>query len=72
MKLLGDLFHKLIKTMSIIFFLAVAAILVAGGFLAAFIWATNGGQYDDTYTPSVRMLFDNPVKIPEMKDKKDD
>jgi cbb3-type cytochrome oxidase maturation protein len=46
--------------------------LVAGGFLAAFIWATNDGQYDDTYTPSVRMLFDNPVKIPEMKDKKDD
>jgi hypothetical protein len=48
--------------MSIIFFLAVAAILVAGGFLAAFIWATKDGQYDDTYTPSVRMLFDNTVK----------
>jgi cbb3-type cytochrome oxidase maturation protein len=48
--------------MSIIFFLAVAAILVAGGFLGAFIWATKDGQYDDTYTPSVRMLFDNTVK----------
>jgi cbb3-type cytochrome oxidase maturation protein len=48
--------------MSIILFLAVAAILVAGGFLAAFIWATKDGQYDDTYTPSVRMLFDNTVK----------
>ena len=58
--------------MSIIFFLAIAAILVAGGFLAAFIWATKDGQYDDTYTPSVRMLFDNPVKSPELKDKKDD
>jgi len=58
--------------MSIIFFLAIAAILAAGGFLAAFIWATKDGQYDDTYTPSIRMLFDNPVKIPELKDKKDD
>jgi cbb3-type cytochrome oxidase maturation protein len=48
--------------MSIIFFLAVAAILVAGGFLGAFIWATRDGQYDDTYTPSIRMLFDNTVK----------
>jgi cbb3-type cytochrome oxidase maturation protein len=48
--------------MSIIFFLAVAAILVAGGFLGAFIWATRDGQFDDTYTPSIRMLFDNTVK----------
>ncbi len=50
--------------MSIILFLAIAAITVAGGFLRAFIWATKDGQYDDTYTPSVRMLFDNPVKTP--------
>jgi cbb3-type cytochrome oxidase maturation protein len=56
--------------MSIIFFLAVAAILVAGGFLGAFIWATKDGQYDDTYTPSVRMLFDNPVKSPDKNTKK--
>jgi cbb3-type cytochrome oxidase maturation protein len=48
--------------MSIILFLAIAAITVAGGFLGAFIWATKDGQYDDTYTPSVRMLFDNTSK----------
>lgn len=48
--------------MSIILFLAIAAITVAGGFLVAFIWATKDGQYDDTYTPSVRMLFDNTKK----------
>ncbi len=58
--------------MSIILFLAIAAILVAGGFLGAFIWATKDGQYDDTYTPSVRMLFDNPVQNPESKKKKDE
>jgi cbb3-type cytochrome oxidase maturation protein len=33
--------------------------LVAGGFLLAFIWAVKSGQYDDQYTPSVRILFDN-------------
>ena len=45
--------------MSVIFFLIGIGILVAGGFLAAFIWAVKSGQYDDDYTPSVRMLFDN-------------
>jgi len=26
----------------------------------AFIWSVKKGQYDDDYTPSVRMLFDDP------------
>jgi len=33
--------------------------LVAGGFLAAFLWAVRSGQYDDSYTPSVRILFED-------------
>ena len=45
--------------MSVIFFLIAIGILVAGGFLVAFIWSVRSGQYDDDYTPSVRMLFDN-------------
>jgi cbb3-type cytochrome oxidase maturation protein len=50
--------------MKIMFFLIVLSLLVAVGFLIAFIWATRSGQFDDDYTPSVRMLFDNekPVK----------
>jgi len=28
-------------------------------FLAAYIWSVRSGQYDDKYTPSVRMLFDD-------------
>jgi cbb3-type cytochrome oxidase maturation protein len=44
--------------MSVIYFLIGVGIFVAGGFLAAFIWAVKSGQYDDDYTPSVRMLFD--------------
>jgi cbb3-type cytochrome oxidase maturation protein len=32
---------------------------VAGSFLAAFLWSVKTGQYDDDYTPSVRILFDD-------------
>jgi cbb3-type cytochrome oxidase maturation protein len=35
------------------------SLLVALFFLGSFIWATKTGQYDDDYTPSVRMLFDD-------------
>jgi cbb3-type cytochrome oxidase maturation protein len=35
------------------------ALLLSGGFLAAFIWATSSGQFDDTNTPSHRMLNDD-------------
>lgn len=45
--------------MSVIYFLIGVGVLVAGGFLFAFIWAVKSGQYDDDYTPSVRILFEN-------------
>lgn len=32
--------------------------LVAGGFLVAFLWAVRSGQFDDRESPSVRMLLD--------------
>jgi len=32
---------------------------VAIGFLIAFLWSVKSGQYSDTYTPSVRMLFED-------------
>ena len=37
------------------------SIIVAVFFLYAFIKAVRGGQYDDDYTPSVRMLFDDEL-----------
>lgn len=46
--------------MSVVFVLVFAAIIMAGVFLIAFIWSVKNGQYEDTYTPSVRMLFDDP------------
>ncbi len=48
--------------MSIIFLLIIVSVLIAVGFLAAFIWAVRSGQYDDDYTPAVRILFDDEPK----------
>lgn len=36
-----------------------ASLLVAGGFLIAFIWSVKSGQYNDPFSSSVRALFDN-------------
>jgi cbb3-type cytochrome oxidase maturation protein len=47
--------------MSVLIVLVIASVLVAGGFLAAFIWSVKKGQYDDDYAPSVRILFDDTV-----------
>lgn len=49
--------------MSVIVILIAIGIIVAGGFLAAFIWAVKSGQYDDTYSPAVRMLFDDSKPV---------
>lgn len=48
--------------MSALFILIGISLMVAGSFLAAFIWSVGNGQFDDDYTPSIRILFDNPVK----------
>jgi cbb3-type cytochrome oxidase maturation protein len=48
--------------MSVLIVLVCISVVVAGGFLAAFIWSVKKGQYDDDYTPSVRMLFDDETK----------
>ena len=48
--------------MSVLILLIIVSVLVAGGFLIAFLWSVNTGQMDDDYTPSVRMLFDDELK----------
>ena len=48
--------------MSVIYLLIGISICVAIGFFIAFIIAVKSGQYDDDYTPSVRMLFDDEIK----------
>lgn len=47
--------------MSVLIILILVSLAVAIGFLVAFIWSVRAGQYDDDYTPSVRMLFDDKV-----------
>ncbi|PTX20211.1 cbb3-type cytochrome oxidase maturation protein [Pontibacter mucosus] len=45
--------------MYIIFLMIAISVTVAACFLGAFLWAVRSGQYDDDYTPAVRMLFEN-------------
>lgn len=45
--------------MSVMYILIGCSLLLAIGFLLAFIWSVRSGQMDDDYTPSVRILFDD-------------
>ena len=54
--------------MSVIYLLLSISVIVALGFFAAFISAVRQGQFDDAYTPGVRILFeDELVKTPSNK-----
>lgn len=44
--------------MKIMLLLILLSLLLAAGFLLAYLWAARNGQFDDDYTPSIRMLFD--------------
>lgn len=48
--------------MIIIVLLISISLAIAIFFLIAFIWSYKAGQFDDTYGPSVRMLFDDKKK----------
>ena len=49
--------------MNIMFLLIGVSLLAALVFLFLFVWAVKKGQYDDIYTPSVRILFDDDVVL---------
>lgn len=56
--------------MSVMYLLIPISIVVAVFFLFLFIKSVKSGQYDDDYTPSVRMLFDDElIKTKESKEK---
>mgnify|MGYP000315452896 CR=1 FL=1 len=61
--------------MSVIYILLSISIIVAIVFFIAFITAVKKGQFDDSYTPSVRILFDDELvkdsSKPSIKTKKD-
>ena len=58
--------------MTILIILLVLSLLVAGGFLMAFLWAVRDGQYDDDYSPAVRILFEEEIKNPNRNDEESD
>lgn len=51
--------------MQIIVGLIVVSLLVAAGFLFAFFWAVRDGQYEDSFTPSMRILVDDDMILKE-------
>lgn len=51
-----------IQGMSVIYLLICISIVLAVTFLYIFIRAVKSGQFDDDYTPSVRMLFEDELK----------
>ena len=53
--------------MSVIYILLSISIIVAVFFFVAFIYAVRKGQFDDSYTPSVRILFDDELVKEQIK-----
>jgi cbb3-type cytochrome oxidase maturation protein len=49
--------------MSVVFLLIPLSIVLAACFLGAFIWAVRSGQYEDTCTPSMRVLLEDTAEI---------
>lgn len=61
-----DLFFKKVayiytnsKGMNILILLVGVSLFAAFIFLGLFIWNVRSGQYEDNYTPSVRILFED-------------
>ena len=53
-------YHQFITIkMSVIIILLFASISVAAIFLVAFLWGVKTGQFEDDYSPSSRILFDD-------------
>ncbi|MEP2281246.1 cbb3-type cytochrome oxidase assembly protein CcoS [Maribacter sp.] len=57
--------------MSVIYVLLAISLVVAIIFFVAFIVSVRQGQYDDAYTPSVRMLFEDELVKPKETNTKD-
>ena len=47
--------------MEIIYIMLIVSLVVALFFLGSFLWAIKTGQYEDDYTPSVRILFEDEL-----------
>ena len=54
--------------MSTIYLMIPVTLLIAGGFLLAYIWSVRNGQFEDTTTPAMRMLSDDKTISPAVSD----
>ncbi len=45
--------------MSAMILMLIGSLIIAAGFLTAFLWSVKDGQYDDDFSPAHRMLFDD-------------
>ncbi len=64
----GAKFNQIIIKMEVIYITIGVSVIIAILFFIAFIMSVKSGQYDDIYTPSVRMLFDDEL-VTEKKNK---
>lgn len=48
--------------MNILILVIPMSIALGAGFVFAFLWATNKGQFDDLETPALRILSDDFIK----------
>jgi cbb3-type cytochrome oxidase maturation protein len=58
--------------MSAILFLIPISVAIAAAFLTAFIWAVRSGQFEDTCTPSLRVLTEDRHESPKTLKRKSD
>jgi len=58
--------------MNIFYLLIGVSLLAALVFLALFIRAVKTGQFEDTYTPSVRILFDDDEIYKQKEEEEND
>ena len=57
--------------MEVIYITIGVSVIVAIFFFIVFIKSVKSGQYEDLYTPSVRMLFDDELVTSKKEEKKE-
>ena len=50
--------------MSVLYLVVPLALVIVAAAVAAFVWATNRGQFDDLDTPAIRMLHVDDERPP--------
>ena len=50
--------------MCVLVILILASLTLATAFLGCFVWAVRSGQFEDTVTPSMRVLSEDEKSLP--------